>query len=195
MNIWGETVQSADVVAGIAVDELSNLITWFKTDIEKTGKLPPDAVQKVGASLSILSQSLEQLTASISRVAAAQRFAVLSFLGGERLDREQFYILLMSEIIEWSNKNLGLSDFDDFELFDLLRFEDGDRKGYIYLGDDINDPIEEDPDDIFGNVMANTYRARIFAPEELRWGALSQEQQEFFVKHLPDAVLRFKRDS
>jgi hypothetical protein len=53
---------------------------------------------------------------------------MLNFLAGRKLNREEFYILLATGCVEWTNKTVGLSDFDDYELIDLLRYEGEDRK-------------------------------------------------------------------
>jgi hypothetical protein len=86
---------------------------------------------------------------------------------------------------------VGLSDFDDFELFDLLRYEAKGQSGYIYLAPDIDDLPDVEPDDWTLAFMTRTYRRAIIAPEAIQWSDLSLRQRSFFEKYLPEVVGRF----
>jgi hypothetical protein len=194
MNPWGESIQSANETVGAAVDELGDLITLFNREIAGPSLLRDETVAQMRAALFAMSKSLEQTASMFSSVADAQRMATLTFLSGKQLTRDQFYILLASESIEWTNKFLGLSDFEDFELMELLRFEGKDRQGYIYLQDDIDDVPKDAVDDWYLQFLSSTYRKAIIPPEEIRWSDLRPEQRSFFEKYLPDAVDRFVRD-
>ncbi len=194
MNPWGDSIQSANQTIGAAVDELGDLITLFNRDIVPPRLLPEETVTQVRSSLAALSKSLEQTAKMFSGIADAQSLAVLTFLGGKKLSRDQFYILLASESIEWTNKTLGLSDFEDYELMELLRYEGNDRQGYIYLGTDIDDLPKAAVDDWYLQFLTSTYRKAIIPPEEIRWIELSDEQRSFFEKYLPDAADRFLHD-
>jgi hypothetical protein len=99
--------------------------------------------------------------------------------------------LLATECVEWTNKNIGLSDFDDFELFDLLRYEGKNKCGYIYLAPDIDGLPDVDPDDWTLQFLSQTYRKAIIAPEAIEWRNLSPRQRLFFRKYLPETVSRF----
>jgi hypothetical protein len=103
-------------------------------------------------------------------------------------------LLLASECLEWTNKHLGLAEYEDFELFELLRFEGDDRQGYIYLAADIEDRPEIGADDWFLELVAGTYRKAIIPPEDIQWSALSPEQRDFFEQNRPDVAKRFRRD-
>jgi len=103
MNPWGDSIQSANQTIGAAVDELGDLITLFNRDIVPPRLLPEETVTQVRSSLAALSKSLEQTAKMFSGIADAQSLAVLTFLGGKKLSRDQFYILLASESIEWTN--------------------------------------------------------------------------------------------
>jgi hypothetical protein len=194
MNPWGESVQSATKSIGSAVDEIGDLIQFFNRNIAGADSLPDDQISQVGASLIALQKSLQQAAESLGPIADLQGLATLTFLAGKRLNREQFYFLLMSESLEWTNKNLGLSDFEDFELFELLRYEGSQRQGYIYLGEDIDDLPDIGADDWFLELLSSTYRKAIVPPEEIPWNTLQPEQREFFTRHLPNVVVRFIHD-
>ena len=194
MNPWGESVQSATKSIGSAVDELGDLIQFFNSNIACAGSLPNGHISQINASLTALQQSLQRATESLRPIADLQGLATLTFLAGKRLNREQFYFLLMSESLEWTNKNLGLSDFDDFELFELLRYEGSQRQGYIYLGEDVDDLPDIGADDWFLKLVSSTYRKAIIPPEEIRWSTLQPEQRKFFTKYLPKMVGRFIHD-
>ena len=195
MNPWGESIQTANETVGAAVDDLGDLITLFNREISGPCLLGDKAIEKMRTSLFAMSKSLERTASMFNSVADAQRMATLTFLSGKKLTRDQFYILLASESIEWTNKTLGLSDFEDFELIELLRYEGKDRKGYIYLADDIDDVPTEAVDDWYLQFLTSTYRKAIIPPEDIHWSDLRPEQRSFFEKYLPDAVGRFLRDN
>ncbi|MBU2677652.1 MAG: hypothetical protein KJP16_11250 [Gammaproteobacteria bacterium] len=194
MNAWGQSCQAADQSLRSAVDAMGDLITCFNRDINGKSRITQRTVKQMARSLNELSDSLETLTVSVSGVADAQSSAILSFLAGNRLDREQFYVLLATECVEWTNKNVGLSDFDDFELFDLLRHEANGQSGYIYLAPDIDDLPDVDPDDWTLGFLSRTYRKAIIPPGAIEWTCLSPRQRTFFQKYLPQVVGRFIHD-
>lgn len=191
MNQWGQSVQTVNQSLGIAVDAMGDLITCFKRDIDGQNRVPKKTQLQVNNSLVELSDSLQQLASSVSGIADAHSRAVLTLLGGNKLNREEFYILLATECVEWTNKTVGLSDFDDYELFDLLRYEAEGQSGYIYLAQDIDDLPDVEPDDWALQFMSRTYRKAIIAPEAIQWSTLSKEQRSFFEQYLPDTVGRF----
>ena len=159
--------------------------------MSESDAFPTETITQVGESLDEISRSLQYLAETISGIAGAQNQAMLHFLGGLKLQREDYYVLLATECIEITNKTAGLTDFDDYELFNLLRYKYENRRGYIYLQDDINDLPEVDPDDWTMNFITRTYLKAIIPPEEIRWSTLNDEQRDFFEKYLPDTVARF----
>jgi len=191
MNPWGQSIQSASDTFGAALDELGDLKTLFNRDFVEAGAVNEATIQQFRKALGSTYRAIEQTVDLYNSVADAQRMATLTFLAGKRLTRDQFYILLATESIEWTNKHLGLSDFEDFELVELLRYVGEDRKGYIYLGDDIDDVPDADEDDWYMQFLSKTYRKAIIPPEEIRWSDLQPEQREFFEKYRPDVVERF----
>jgi len=194
MNPWGDSIKAANQHLGTAVEELGDLITWFKRDIVGREGFSEETVTQVRDSLAAMSDSLHNVATTITGVADAQSRATLKFLGGSRLNREEFYILLASETVEWTNKTMGLAAFEDYELFDLLRYEGEDQSGYIYLAADIEDLPAVDPDDWTLAFITRTYRKAIIAPEAIRWSTLSSKQRAFFKTYLPEMVGRFLHD-
>ena len=195
MNQWGRSCQNTNQSLQTAVDALDDLMTCFFRDIDGRSRISSVTKTQLGDSLFELKGALQQLSTSVGGVADAHSRALLSFLGGKRLDREQFYILLATECVEWTNQTVGLSDFDDFELFDLLRYEAEGQSGYIYLAADIDCLPDADPDDWTLAFMSRTYRRAIIAPEAIQWSKLSPEQRSFFEKYLPNTVGRFIHDN
>lgn len=195
MNAWGQSCQDANQSLGTAVDAMGDLIELYRRDIDGKYRISKKTARQMADSLTELSKSLKHLSTTVSGVADAHSQALTCFLAGKKLDREQFYILLATECIEWTNRNLGISDFDDFELFELLRYEGKDKVGYIYLAADIDDLPNTDPDDWTLSFLARTYRKTIIAPETIDWKTLSPKQQAFFQEYLPQAVRRFIHDA
>ena len=194
MNQWGDSCQAVNQSLRAAVDAMGDLITCYNRDINGKYRITPRTAVQMGNSLNELNDALQKLTVTVSGVADAHSRAVMTFLAGHKLNREQFYILLATECVEWTNKNVGLSDFDDFELFDLLRYETNEQSGYIYLAPDIDDLPDTDPDDWTLNFLSRTYRSAIIAPEAIEWRSLSPGQRSFFQNYLPEVVGRFIHD-
>ena len=191
MNQWGQSCQAANQSLRTAIDAMDELMTCFQRDIDGRSRISSDTRMQLGNSLYELRDALQKLTASVGGVADAHSRALLSFLGGKRLNREQFYMLLATGCVEWTNKTVGLSDFDDFELFELLRYEAKGQSGYIYLAPDIDYVPDVEQDDWAFTFMARTYRRAIFAPETIQWSSLSAQQRSFFEEYLPEVVGRF----
>lgn len=195
MNPWGDSVVAANQYLGTAADELDDLVTWFKRDVIGREGFSEETITQVTNSLTTMSDALMNLGETISGVADAQSRAILNFLSGKRLSREEFYILLASQTVEWTNKTMGLAAFDDYELFELLRYEGEDQSGYIYLAADIDDLPAASPDDWTLAFITRTYRKAIIAPEAIQWSTLSQKQRAFFKTYLPEMVGRFRHDT
>lgn len=191
MNQWGQSCQVANQTLQNAVDAMGDLMTCFQREIDGRRRISTETTRQMGDSLYELSDALQKLTTVIGGVADAHSRALLSFLGGKRLDREQFYILLATGCVEWTNKTVGLSEFDDFDLFDLLRYETAGQNGYIYLAPDIDNLPAVEPDDWTLAFMSRTYRRAIIAPEAIQWSTLSPRQCSFFETYLPEVVDRF----
>jgi hypothetical protein len=191
MNQWGQSCQAANQSLRTAIDAMDDLMTCFQRDIDGRSRISSETTMQLGESLYALHDALQKLTVSVGGVADAHSRALLSFLGGKRLDREQFYILLATGCVEWTNKTIGLSDYDDFELFDLLRYEAKGQSGYIYLAPDIDYVPDVEPDDWAFTFISRTYRRALFAPETIQWSSLSPQQRSFFEKYLPEVVGRF----
>ena len=92
MNQWGQSCQVANQSLRTAVDAMGDLMTCFQRDIDGRSRISAETTRQMGDSLYELSDALQKLTAAIGGVADAHSRALLSFLGGKRLDREQFYI-------------------------------------------------------------------------------------------------------
>ena len=173
---------------------MGDLMTCFQRDVDGRSRISSETRMQLGESLYELNDALQKLTDSVGGVADAHSRALLSLLAGRRLDRHQFYILLATECVEWTNQTVGLSDFDDFELFDLLRYESAGRSGYIYLAKDIHFRPDVDPDDWTLSFRSRSYRRAVIAPEAIQWSTLSPRQHSFFKEYLPEVVDRFIHD-
>jgi hypothetical protein len=112
-------------------------------------------------------------------------------LCGCRLTRAEFhlFIALHPEILNFTNKFLGLSDFDDYEVFDHCCYEGENKSGYI-------DPDRHPDPPLQGTerILKARYPGPTMAPEDIFWNRLRPEQQSFFEHHLPKVAIRFKRD-
>jgi hypothetical protein len=173
MNQWGQSCQAANQSLRTAIDAMDDLMTCFQRDIDGRSRISSETTMQLGDSLYALNDALQKLTVSVGGVADAHSRA---------------------ECIEWTNKTVGLSDFDDFELFDLLRYEAAGQSGYIYLAPDIDDLPDVAPDDWTLAFMTRTYRRAIIAPEAIQWSNLSPRQRSFFKEYLPEVVDRFIHD-
>src|SRR5210317_873491 len=101
MNQWGQSCQAANQSLRTAIDAMDDLMTCFQRDIDGRRRISSETTMQLGDSLYALNDALQKLTASVGGVADAHSRALLSFLAGRRLDRQQFYILLATECIDW----------------------------------------------------------------------------------------------
>jgi hypothetical protein len=101
------------------------------------------------------------------------------YASGAKLTREEFYLLKAMDVPLIKAKDFNLSNWDDFDFFNLFTYEDEQCRGYINptpMGDEIR-KVEIK----FG-----------FPPENLKLSALRPEQHDFFSKYLPAMYTRFK---
>jgi hypothetical protein len=113
-------------------------------------------------------------------------------LRGRRLDREQFHLLCSLEALDYSSKTVGLSEYDDFEVYEHFCYEDGERTAYI----DPAPAAAMDSECSAGTVGTKVrVGGPVIAPEDIDWQRLRTEQRAFFERYLPDIAKRFKRSA
>jgi len=112
--------------------------------------------------------------------------------GASRVPSEQEYLSLrMMGVLPGTAKVLGLTNVDDHEAFGHLFYEDD--KHYCL----INPWEDPQPHELPGASMEGPYRvrSRVGKPPELcSLDSLRPEQKEFFRRHLPTVLARFKKD-
>ncbi len=191
MNAWGESCQYANQHMFNAVDAMDELFVYFERHIEGKTRIPTKTTDQMRRSFNKLVFALNSLAKSVEGIADAQNAATMALLAGHQVTRQQFYILLATGCVEWTNKSFGLAELDDFELFHMLRYESEDRNGYIHLGAAIDDsPAVRENDWVF-DLLLRTYGKVAIAPETLHWRSLSARQRAFFRRNLPDVIERF----
>lgn len=98
------------------------------------------------------------------------------FTHGHPLSREAYYLLAALGTLRG-----GSSTGDSYADFQMLHYEDDERRSYICL--------DELP-------PAGTARLHFgMRPEEIWWERLRPEQRDFFERHLPEVAVRFKREA
>ena len=95
---------------------------------------------------------------------------------GQPLSREAFFVLVALGVL-----NGGSYSGDAYEDFQMLRYEDGEQRGYITLADK--------PPPGYAMFRFGPW------PEDISWQRLRPEQREFFDRHMPGFAARFRRDA
>jgi hypothetical protein len=115
-------------------------------------------------------------------------------LSGHRLTREEFHLMMALNpgIFNFTNKFFGLSDFDDYEVFDHFCYEGEPTPVKRYYCGYI-DPVRSPPPPTARTITPGAWGPYL-APEDIFWNRLRPEQREFFARHFPKVAIRFKRD-
>ena len=146
---------------------------------------------------------MEAVWMAVDAIAAMAREAHLryavgpasAFNSGQQLSREEYLIVqaIAGESAKGtpSNKSVGLSEWDDYEVYSMFLYEDDERYCYINPSLDPLPPPSQSMDDYLGAGRL-TWRFGA-APENLCLDALRPERHRFFRKHLPEVYRRFNR--
>ena len=110
----------------------------------------------------------------------------MKLLWGHLLTREEFYLLSARLSVDGealpTAKDIGLSSFDDFEIFCLLHYNNDQKQGYV----DVGPPLATRKND------ATVFFGK--PPESVPLRCLRPEQKQFFERYLPEIFRRFNRD-
>lgn len=142
-------------------------------------------------SLSVLFRALDQV-----RNAADQAFQRYSsepagkWFGGLPLSREQYYVCRAMGVDFGTAREVGLSEWNDYDVYCNLCYED--EKRFVYIN------IHETPSEVVqledGSAVTTVHMRIGQSPEECKRRCLRPEQQTFFVKYLPDVYARFSEE-
>ena len=125
-----------------------------------------------------LTEEISKAQSLVSQLADRLQDGPLGLLlHGRQMSREAYCLLVASGVLWFEGSYTG-DPYDDFQ---MLRYEDDTRRSYICL--------DEAP-------PAGAIRAHLgMRPEEISWERLRPEQRDFFSRHLPKVVARFKREA
>ena len=95
-------------------------------------------------------------------------------------------------MLNYSNKGAGLSEYNDYEVFQNFCYESGEVHAYITLGmDPLGPPVTIDGTT---TVTVRAFDPRL-PPEDIPWDRLKPEHRLFFERYLPVVAARFKRET
>lgn len=160
---------------------LQNVTQWAWDNVVGRDVVPRALPEPVKSYLDALQGQLHEV-----RRAADQAFSRLSSepsgkaLAGLPLTREEYYLCCAMGIDLGTAREVGLVGFDDYEVHQMLCYEDDEWRGYInvHLAPRGPEPTR---------VAARFGRC----PEECRRRFLRPEQHSFFREHLPVVYRRF----
>ena len=93
--------------------------------------------------------------------------------------------------MNYTNKSAGLSEYDDYEIFQQFWYEDESKCGYIAPD---QKPLPS-PVTIGDTTTIHVRPGPSLAPEDIIWERLKPEQREFFERYIPDVAGRIKRET
>lgn len=133
-------------------------------------------------------QTLHQSINSIRKLASCaeeryRRGPLRTFVAGKKLSPEEYYVLRAQGVSVGSCRELGLIAFDDYDVHEMLCYENDSKWTYINVGEKPRDPA------------LTKVGCRIgCSPEECSLKSLRPEQEAFFREYLPHVYERFADD-
>ncbi len=183
---WLEDLQSAKSAIKSAEQAIRDVRAWVYQD--GTRRFPLELDQ----SFESLDKSLQNAATFVDAIDRKHTLLLIKGLSGQSLSREQFLLLNALGGLNYTNKSAGLSEYDDYEVFQNFCYESGEVHAYITPSMKPLGP----PATIDGTT---TVEVRAFnpglPPEEIPWDRLKPEQRLFFERYLPDVAARFKRET
>ena len=166
------------------VSEAKNMLSLLREWISTRRDIP----DSVASSISRLEEFVEFTRGLSNRIYDPQ----IKFSHAYRLTEEEYH-LLASNGIQWvTAKSLGLSEFDDYEIFDHFCYENDKCYGMI-------NPRESRPEEKVvypdGSSRQKVGLRIGDPPERVHANDLRPAQREFFEKYLPAIFRRFKSNA
>ena len=182
----GKNIESADDWFR-EFDEIREGLAKARSVVEGLAKQMPLEVSEVLATLDQELRSIERVTDSLSWYFC--RNPLRKFLTGQRLSREEFYLLAARGIIVIPSEN---ASEEAYEAFAQYLYEDNEQMGYI------NPSERPDPPPVpTGNggwtQEVNGMKIGI-VPENVRISFLRPDQLNFFRDFRPELFSRFRKD-
>lgn len=175
---WCDELVAVRTQAEEAEAAAARLRDWLWRNVVAHDVLPRALPEEVQACLQTLSDKLSAV--KVAQQEAFERYLdgpAQKFFAGRRLSREEYY-LVAAMAGPWATASqLGLLPFDDYALFELMYYEDDERRCYI------------NPDLKFKPGRAGGFGK---PPELLKAVALRPEQHEFFAEFMPEVYRRFR---
>ncbi len=180
---WLEDLRSAKSAIKSAGQSIRDVRAWVYQN--GTRQFPLELDQSFEA----LDKSLQNAATFVGAIDETNTSLMTKALSGQRLSRVQFHLLSALGVLNYTNKTAGLSEYDDYEVFQHFCYERGEDHAYITPD---MEPLEPSVT-VDGTT---TYKVRAFAPgrppEEIPLDHLKAEQRLFFERYLPNVVARFK---
>lgn len=190
MDKWPGTLQTADQSIASARQAVQTLYDWVQRNVVPDDIWPrPPLPPELNEAFQVLGESLKRASSSVREIDGAITGALENTFSGRPLSRGQFYWISAQVGLPFTNKTAGLSEYDDYEVFQNFCYEDGEQ--HAYIGPDL---MPASPPVTRGETTTSQFHfGPSRPPEELDWDCLRPEQQRFFDHHLPDVACRFKR--
>jgi len=187
---WLEALRVAKRSFDSAEKALNEIVGWIYQNVVGHDVLPRQFPPDLEAHFCVLHDALRVSRSSVAEIEESLDTALLDCLGGRRLTKEQFHLLMALNCLKFTNKSIGLSNFEDYEVFEKFCYEDGDGYShYISPGvKPLSPPVVDGHTTIIEGRLGPDK-----APEDIPWERLKPEQRSFFEKYLPEIAARFKR--
>ncbi len=181
---WAKEIRDIDSAIDQADQALRDVTDWIWAHVVASDVWPRTLPESVASHLDTLHGQLNQI-----RRAADKAFSRLSSepsskaIAGLPLTREEYYLCRAMGADFGTAKEVGLIGFDDYEIYQMLCYEEDSRRCYIDVHLAPRDPQSTRP-------AVRGQRS----PEECRRRCLRPEQHGFFREHLPGVYERFADD-
>ena len=183
---WLADLRFAKSAIKSAEQAIKDVQAWLRQN--GTRRFPLELDQ----SFESLDKSLQNVATFIDAIDDTNTSLIIKAMSGQFLSREQFHLLSALGALNYTNKVAGLSEYDDYEVF----------QNFCYENDKVHAYITPDMEPLGPEVTIDgttTFKVRAFnpglPPEEIPWDRLKPEQRLFFERYLPDVAARFKRET
>jgi len=184
---WQE-IQSIGESVNKAHNAMGEITQWLYRNVVGNDVLPREMPEPLNANLAALAEELDAVRRAAENASSYFAPGPLALLHGLPLSRAEYFIYQARGMEFGTAREVGLSRFDDYYVYQMLCYQDEESRGYINVN---LTPI--DPNSSTDGVRVVGMRFGR-APEECRRRHLRPEQEHFFRQYLPTVYVRFSED-
>lgn len=181
---WGDELREILSATDLAEQALRDLHRYLWDNVVASDVWPRELPEDLRNCLEALTREIEKCSRAAEKAfERCSSVPINKVLAEVPLSREQYYLCRAMGMDLGTAREVGLIDFDDYQIYRMLCYEDDNRWAYINIHLAPREPHPTQVAARFGR-----------PPEEFRRRFLRPEQHDFFREFLPDVYKRFRID-